>query len=85
MTEITIKVGTKLFTFHDFNHWVNRASSIWKMYQVAVSNTVCVDQKGRICTNGKHFMLARDEAAFPVYVYAVEAEEPPNETPGSLG
>jgi protein gp37 len=49
--------------FRDFNHWVNKASS-W-----LDEKDVCFDAKGRRLTRGDGFQRARDEGAFPVYIY----------------
>ena len=72
MTSLTIQVGAKLFSFPTFSSWVNRANVIWKQHRVPPSQTICIDQKGRICTIGKQFMAADRENAFPVDVYAIE-------------
>lgn len=47
--------------FHDFNHWVNKAST-W------VNGGTCIDRAGRILKRGADFARARDEAKFPVAV-----------------
>lgn len=41
--------------------WVNKATS-W----IGGTNPLCVDAKGRRCTDGGHFQIAHDEGAFPV-------------------
>lgn len=66
--------GKKLFSFASFDKWVNGAQGIWQMHGVRGADTVCVDQKGRICGWGKHFMTARDEKAFPVDVYLLRED-----------
>jgi hypothetical protein len=55
--------------FDTFNDWVNHAAR-------ALTDTpegrpewvpfVCIDAKGRRCWQGKQFMRARDEDAFPI-------------------
>jgi hypothetical protein len=62
--------------FDTFEHWVNGAtraltgrpdSNGWIDPKTKVGvPAVCIDAKGRRCTNGKDFMRARDENAFPV-------------------
>lgn len=55
--------------FNTFNDWVNRASRAIggrEDSNGAPSRAMCVDTKGRRCENGRDFMRARDEDAFPV-------------------
>lgn len=58
--------------FNSFQQWVNHASS-WLTGEVDSNgypiSCMCVDAKGRRCHNGKDFMRARDEDAFPVYYF----------------
>lgn len=56
--------------FRSFDSWVNKASS-W-----IDGKAVCIDNKGRRCLNGGHFMRARDEDAFPIrFFWDCEAQE----------
>ena len=58
--------------FTRYEHWVAKARS-WlggisgggSRYKES-EKCVCVDAKGRICSIGRDFMLARDECAYPV-------------------
>jgi hypothetical protein len=58
--------------FRSFDDWVSFASK--RLTDAGRTDTtyatdipaVCIDAKGRRCTNGGHFMKARDEDAFPV-------------------
>ena len=59
-----------LFEFDSYEHWVDKART-WFLRTQAPHDAVCIDMKGRICTRGKHFMVAKDEDAFPVKVYRV--------------
>jgi len=80
MTELTPQWAGQ---FDTFDGWVNRAtraladrpdSNGW-----AGLPAVCVDTKGRRCSNGKDFMRARDEDAFPVrYFWHMNPDESPD-------
>lgn len=66
--------------FSSFSDWVNSATSRLTAHR-DYNNTehgdagwrgrhftaLCFDQKGRRCTQGEHFMLARDDDSFPVW------------------
>jgi len=67
--EITIEVGEVLFEFSSFENWVAKASSRYGQHGATKYNSITLDSVGRICCIGKQFMRARDEGAFPVYVY----------------
>lgn len=69
MTTIVITVGACEFSFLNFNDWVNAAKFRFSEAKLSSDRAICVDGKGRICTCGKEFMRARDEDAFPVFVY----------------
>lgn len=73
-----IETGEKLFKFSDFDNWCDTAARKFRKANVTVSGVVCVDQRGRICAEGKHFMLARAENAYPVEVYRLRADMTPN-------
>ena len=48
-------------SFLSFDRWVNHAKSY-----IGGTKAICVDDRGRVCANGKDMMRARDEGAFPV-------------------
>lgn len=50
--------------FKTFDSWVNNAT-----WRIGGKNALCLDAKDRVCEIGKHFMMARDEAAFPIRYY----------------
>jgi len=79
----TALLGRKLFSFSSFQDWVNRASRMWKLHEVSSRYTVCVDQKGRICGWGEHFMAAREDGSFPVDVHYMRPDMPPNDKSGN--
>lgn len=58
-----------VFDFECFQQWVNKARG-WFEQAGMDGHHVCVDDKDRICHIGRHFMLARDEDAFPIRVYS---------------
>lgn len=68
---MNINLGPKLFSFSSFTDWLNHAQSKFAQAGASSRNIVCVDQKGRICALGGHFMTARDEDAFPVDAYLI--------------
>ena len=68
-------LGPELFRFTSFTQWVNKASSWYATCGIRSSYTVAVDNVGRICLRGSHFMLARDEGVFPVVVYAARVDD----------
>ena len=69
--------GQLLFSFSWFGDWVNHAQTIWKDHGVRSQHTLCIDQKGRVCGWGEHFMTARDEGAFPINVYLLREDMTP--------
>lgn len=73
----SVQLGEVLFSFNSFQDWVNKAQRIWRFHEVDSRHTVCIDQRGRICGWGAHFMRARDEGAFPINVHRLR---PPEET-----
>lgn len=73
-----VQLGPLLFSFATFDSWVSQAQRIWRFHEVRSADTVCLDQKGRICRWGEHFMVARDEGAFPVDVYLLRDDIRPN-------
>lgn len=55
--------------FDTFDDWVNHASRALTGVQDSNGqplSSVCIDAKGRRCVNGRDFMTARDDGAFPV-------------------
>jgi hypothetical protein len=69
-------LGKKLFEFTSFDNWCNTAQRKFKNAGFgpgqAVHSAICLDQKGRVCTCGKHFMTARDDNSFPIEVFLIE-------------
>lgn len=76
MCTATFQLGAALFRFNSFSGWANQAQTAWKDAGVRVDDTICIDAKGRICSIGRDFMIARDEDAFPVTVYLKRADMP---------
>ena len=74
--KLEVEVEKALLIFHSFEQWVNKAQSWFPRLGISNAHYVCIDEKGRICNIGLHFMRARDEDAFPIVVYLV--------TPGLL-
>lgn len=58
--------------FHSMTEWVCKATS-W----IGGTNPLCVDAKGRRCTNGGHFQTAENEGAFPIRFWWGEGGESP--------
>jgi hypothetical protein len=74
MSTPIVQLGAALFFFPTFNKWVSNAQTAWKGMGVRADDTLCIDAKGRICSIGRDFMIARDEDAFPVTVYLKRAD-----------
>lgn len=72
-----IEHGEKLFEFPTFNDWCNTAQYKFASARVNGTRVVAVDQQGRICAWGEHFMKARDENTFPVEVFRLRADMAP--------
>lgn len=66
-----VVLGQFLFEFVSFQQWVNKAQDLFHQYAPRFKDTICLDEKGRICTRGIHFQRARDENTFPIKVYEV--------------
>lgn len=66
---LEIELGKKAFGFESYVDWMNHADRVWKEFDVSLTQTVCIDQKGRICTYGAHFMQAHEDGAYPIDVY----------------
>lgn len=76
---MNIEVGEKLFEFRSKLDWINRAQRIWKMHEVRSQNTICIDQKGRICGWGEHFATAERDDAYPIEVFRLRQDMTPND------
>lgn len=61
--------ANKLFSFATFADWCARAHEAWRVAGVESNATVCLDQKGRVCSERKHFIAAHEDRSFPVDVY----------------
>ena len=72
--QVNLDLGPKLFSFATFTDWCNHAKGAWKAAGVTSQETLCIDQKGRVCGWGKHFVTARAEDAFPVDVYLMRTD-----------
>lgn len=71
---MNIQAGEKLFEFRSKQEWINKASRIWRFHQVISENTICVDQLGRICNVGAHFMAAERDNAYPIEVFLLRQD-----------
>lgn len=72
MNEVKVILGPLLFSFRSFDHWCDKARSLFEAYEISGKDVLCLDSKGRVCSYGKQFMTARDEGSFPINVYAIE-------------
>ena len=72
---MNIQTGEKLFEFRSKQDWINKASRIWRFHQVRSENTICVDQQGRICNIGAHFMTAERDNAYPAVATSIVARK----------
>ena len=70
MTQLTIFVGDELFAFNNFADWVRNAKELFANNRPASANAICLDTKGRVCTFGEDFAIARDDDSFPIRVFA---------------
>ena len=70
--------GDKLFEFKSKQHWISKAQQIWKFHEVRSADTICVDQLGRICNIGKHFMDAERDNSYPIEVFRLREDMTPN-------
>ena len=66
-----VQCGDHLFTFNNFNEWVNRPQALFHDHGVSSNEVICLDRKGRMLQKGQEFMRARDDESFPVMVYRV--------------
>lgn len=74
---MNIQPGEKMFEFASKQDWINKAQRIWRLHGVQASNTVCVDQLGRICGWGEHWMAAERDNAYPIEVFMLRNDMPP--------
>lgn len=72
-----VELGDFLFQFDSFSAWVNTAQRVWRDHKVRATDTLCLDAQGRVCLIGLHFMVARDEQAFPIRVYLARKDMTP--------
>lgn len=70
-----IELGPKLFSFNSHNQWLNFTAHHWRKHACTPSNTICVDQAGRVCRFGLHFLKALVENQFPVDVYLMRKDQ----------
>ena len=75
---MNIQPGEKLFEFSSKQAWINKAQRIWKLHEVRAEHTICVDQLGRICNIGAHFMAAERDNAYPVEVFRLRQDMTPS-------
>jgi len=61
-------IAEEVTTFHDFQEWVNKATSRIGGFRKE-QKIICVDIKGNTLTIGEDFMYARDNNLFPVKAY----------------
>jgi hypothetical protein len=67
-------LGKFLFKFDDFDNWCDTAREKFSDSGHKGEDTVCMDEKGRVCKWGEHFMRARDDNSFPIRVYSIRTE-----------
>lgn len=71
---MNIEHGEKLFEFCSKQQWINKANRIWRFHGVKASDTICVDQLGRIVGWGKHFEDAERDNAYPIEVFRLRKD-----------
>jgi hypothetical protein len=80
MSKQTIMLGKKLFQFSSKADWILQGPRIWKLHEARSDNSICVDQLGRICTQGLHFFEAERDNAYPIEVFLTRPDRsPPSE------
>lgn len=78
---MNIQHGEKLFDFRSKQEWINKAQRIWRFHEVKADHTICVDQLGRLCNIGAHFMAAERDNVYPIEVFRLRPDmTPPNAT-----
>lgn len=80
MTRIHIEVGEELFRFSSMQNWISKARGWFEAAGVSRHDHICIDQRGRVCRYGAHFIRARDDDSFPVVVYRLDPQEKNHET-----
>ena len=75
---VSLSLGPVAFQFTSHQQWVNKAQSWFANLAAENPNAarkryLCIDAKGRVCMIGKDFGRARDEDAFPVKLYLIDA------------
>lgn len=68
-----VHLGRLLFEFISELDWTRYARERYAASGVATIDTVAIDDRGRICTTGLHFMAIYG-AAYPIRVYAIRDE-----------
>lgn len=69
MSLVMLRLGPKLFEFHDFDDWVARARHLYARGGYTSQNTLAIDQHGRIVDGGADMRRAQQSNAFPINVY----------------
>ena len=77
---VSLSLGPVAFQFTSHQQWVNKAQSWFANLAAENPNAarkryLCIDAKGRVCMIGKDFGRARDEDAFPVKLYLIDAAQ----------
>ncbi len=70
-----VLVGRLLFEFSSHEDWVLTATRKFTRANESSETTICLDTLGRICSWGKHFMRADEEATYPISVYKIDLED----------
>ena len=71
----SVQLGELLFSFRDECEWVNKAKSWFNQSGYRSEDTLCIDQRGRACLYGSHFMAAEADGAYPIDVYVIRDDE----------
>lgn len=69
-----IEHGEKLFEFTTFDNWCDTAQHKFKSAGVTSNDVLSVDQRGRVCAWGTHFMTAAADAVYPIEVFRLRAD-----------
>lgn len=70
-----IQLQEYLFSFRDKCEWVNKARSWFQQAGYLEGETICIDQKGRVCRRGSHFDQADRDGSFPIDVFVVRDDD----------
>lgn len=76
MNTLQVQLGPKIFSFTNFQDWVNKARGRFASHGVRSEDVICLDAAGRILKIGADFHRARDECAFPADVYLARTLDP---------